>query len=116
MPRGAPPQWTQKKPPYTHSHVEQSVSGGMNPQTGHYAELIYDGIEDEERALEIKRSLYRCAGHMGYSMKADIEPMGGGKWQVRFKAIDKAIARAYVRKTYGHDMPYNPYAPNPPKE
>jgi len=116
MPRGPAPQWTAKKPPFTHDHVQASVAGGLNAQTGHYAELLYQGCESEERAVEIKRSLYRCAKHLGFSMKAEVEPGAGSDWQVRFRAIDKATARAYVRKRYGQKMPYNPYARNPAED
>lgn len=111
MPRGPAPNWSAKKPPYTHDHVQASVARGLNAETGHYGTLIYSGCETKERALEIKRSLYRCAKHLGYSMHAEIEPAGDG-YQVRFKAIDKAAARAYVRKKYGDRMPYNPYTKN----
>lgn len=116
MPRGPSPQWTKRKAPFTYEHIQSSVAGGLDTQTGHYAELIYSGCESEARAQEIKRSLYRCAKHLGYSMKAEVEPGAGGAFQVRFKAIDKTAARTYVRKRYGQDMPYNPYAPNPPKD
>jgi hypothetical protein len=116
MPKGPAPQWTAKKAPFTYDHIQQSVECGLNEQTGHYGELLYTGCEDEERAKEIKRSLYRCAKQLGFSMKAEIEPGAGSSFQVRFKAIDKTAARAYVRRTYGNKMPYNPYAKNPPKE
>lgn len=116
MPRGPSPQWTQRKPPFTYEHIQTSVAGGLDPQTGHYAELVYEGCETEERAQEIKRSLYRCAKHLGFSMRAEIESGAGDGYQVRFSAIDKAAARAYVRQRYGQNMPYNPYARNPPKE
>lgn len=112
MPRGPAPNWSAKKPPYTHDHVQASVAGGLNADTGHYTTLIYQGCETKERALEIKRSLYRCAKHLGYSMHAQIEDAPGGGFQVRFKAIDKATARAYVRQKYGDRMPYNPYTKN----
>lgn len=115
MPRGPAPEWSRKKPPFTYEHIQNSVAMGRDEKTGQYGELVYSGCETEERALEIKRSLYRCAKHMGYSMVAEVEPTDDG-FAVRFRAIDKAAARAYVRKRYGTDMPYNPYAQNPPKE
>ena len=91
------------------------MQGGRNEQ-GHYAELVYTGCETRERAEEIKRSLYRCAKHLGVSMHAEVEQTAGG-WQVRFKAIDKAAARAYILARYGTDRtrwPYNPRRQNPP--
>jgi hypothetical protein len=112
MPKGPGAPLRPRKHPLTDEHIQASVDGGMNPETGHYAELIYGGIETQERALEIKRSLFRCAKHMGYSMKADIEKTATG-YQVRFKAIDKVKARAYIAAKYKdrpHELPYNPYA------
>jgi hypothetical protein len=112
MPKGPAPQWRARKQPLTDDHVMASVQGGMNEQ-GHYRELVYGPIDDPDRALEIKRSLYRCAKHLGYSMKADIEKTADNKYQVRFKAIDKARARAHIAAQYKdrpQELPYNPYA------
>lgn len=112
MPRGPERQWRAQKQPLTHEHVMASVQGGMvDTAKGHYKELVYTGIETKERAAEIKRSLFRCGKRLGYSIKADVEEAAGGGFQVRFKAIDKAKARAWMIKTYGADRskwPYNP--------
>lgn len=113
MPKGPGSPLRPRKHPLTDEHIQASVARGMDPVTGHYAELIYGGCETYERALEIKRSLYRCAKYLGYSMKADIEDAPGGGYQVRFKAIDKAKARAHIAAKYKdrlHELPYNPYA------
>lgn len=118
MPKGPGAPIRPRKPPLTDEHIQASVAGGMDPETGHYAVLVYGGIETEERALEIKRSLYRCAKHLGYSMKADIEKTLVG-YQVRFRAIDKARARAYIAAKYKdrpHELPYNPFARVKPQE
>ncbi|MBO2460981.1 hypothetical protein [Actinomadura violacea] len=83
----------------------------MDPDSGHYRELVYGGLSTHDRAVEIKRSLHRCATYLGYSMKAEIEGTGQG-YQVRFRAIDKAKARAYIAAKYKgreHELPYNPY-------
>ena len=111
MPKGPGSPIRPRKRPLTDDHIKASVARGMDPETGHYAELIYGGIETEERALEIKRSLYRCAKFLGYSMKADIEKTATG-YQVRFKAIDKDKARAYTARQYKETgkIAYNPYA------
>jgi hypothetical protein len=111
MPKGPAPQWRARKQPLTDEHVQASVAQGMNAE-GHYGVLVYGPIDDPARALEIKRSLYRCAKFLGYAMHADIEQRTDGKHQVRFKAIDKAKARAHIAQKYKdrpHELPYNPY-------
>lgn len=110
MPKGPGAPLRQRKQPLTDEYVLASVAGGMDPE-GHYRELIYGGIEDAGRALEIKRSLYRCAKYLGYSMIADIELTADDKYQVRFHAIDKARARRHIAAKYpgGKGLPYNPY-------
>lgn len=118
MPRGPSRQWRARKAPFTHEHVQASIDGGKD-ERGHYRELLYTGCDTAERADEIRRSLHRCAGHLGVSMSARIEALADGTYQVRFRAIDKAAARAYVVKRYGPDRqkwPYNPRRPNPPKD
>lgn len=116
MPKGPGSPLRPRKHPLTDEHIQASVARGLDPVTGHYAELVYGGIETQERALEIKRSLYRCAKFLGYSMKADIEQAGTG-YQVRFKAIDKAKARAHIAAEYKRtgQIAYNPYAKGAPK-
>ena len=118
MPRGPDRPWRSRKDPQTHGHVMASVQRGFaDPDRGFYTELVYTGIETEERATEIRRSLFRSAKGLGYSMRAEIEPVPGG-FQVRFHAVDKTKARAWMVKTYGADRskwPYNPRA-RAPKE
>ncbi|MGH2866757.1 MAG: hypothetical protein ACRDNK_04195 [Solirubrobacteraceae bacterium] len=89
-----------------------SVGGGMHPETGHYKEFFYGPCADHDRAMEIKRSLYRCAKRLGYSMKAEVVAGATGGYMVRFNAIDKRKARAYIAALYKgreHQLPYNPY-------
>lgn len=116
MPRGPERQWRAKKQPLTDQLVMASVQRGVtDPTRGFYAELSYGGIETEERAIEIRRSLYRCAKRLGYSMSAHAEKLADGTYRVRFRAIDKAHARAYMVARYGPDRtkwPYNPRARN----
>lgn len=112
MPKGPGSPLRPRKSPLTDHLIQASVDGGMDDITGHYRELVYGGLDTHDRALEIKRSLYRCAKYLGYSMKAEIEGAGQG-YQVRFKAIDKARARAYIAALYKDNpagLPYNPYA------
>lgn len=103
----------QRKAPILDHYVQASIEAGMNDQ-GHYGELVYAGIEDQLRAIEIRRALFRSAKHLGVSLKADVEAGAGDTHQVRFKAIDKAVARQFMAQTYRgreHEMPYNPYQP-----
>lgn len=111
MPKGPGSPLRPRKHPLTDEHIQASVAGGMNAETGFYQELVYGGIEDANRALEIKRSLYRCAKFLGYSMRAEVEQAAGGAYQVRFCAIDKVTARKYIAKKHpnGQGLPYNPY-------
>lgn len=112
MPKGPGAPNHPRKLPLTDDHIKASVAGGQD-EHGHYRELIYAGIQTKERAQEIKRSLYRCAKHLGYSVVATIEHNADGNYQVRFKAIDKARARRYIAAKYKgreHEMPYNPFA------
>ena len=117
MPRGPERQWRAQKQPLTDHLIQSSVTGGLvDPQRGFYAERIYQGIENEERAVEIRRSLFRCAKRLGYSMSAHVERMPNSEFQIRFRAIDKRAARAFMVRTYGPDRtkwPYNPRMRNP---
>jgi hypothetical protein len=111
MPRGPAPAWKARKEPLLDDHVLASVSAAeMNAENGRYGELIYAGCPDEERALEIKRALFRAAKRQGYSISAHVEKAGQA-YQVRFVAIDKLAARRYIVEKYGPDRtawPYNP--------
>lgn len=101
-----------RKPPILDDYVQKSIEGGMNDR-GHYAELVYSGVEEEERAREIRRALFRSAAHLKVSMKADLERAADDTWSIRFRAIDKATARAYIAQKAGGDpskLDYNPYA------
>lgn len=101
----------QRKPPILDHFVQASIDGGRDA-AGHYKELVYAGVEDQERAIEIRRALFRSAKHLKVALKADVETVAGVH-QIRFRAIDKAIARAYVSQQAKGDpskLAYNPYA------
>lgn len=111
-----------RKEPITDGHILASIrkAGGIgrhHPVTGHYGELVLDGISTIEEAREWSRSLYRCAhylnrtGRAPVSMSAKIERDGTG-YRVRFKAIDKAIATKWTEKKYGSDRSKWPYTPS----
>jgi hypothetical protein len=100
-----------RKEPILDHYVQASIDGGMNNE-GHYRELVYAGVEDLEYAKEIRRALFRSSKHMGVSLKADLEQAADGTHQIRFHAIDKAIARAHIVRISGGDpskLAYNPY-------
>lgn len=113
MPRGPTPEWKRRKEPVLDHMVQASVmqAGGKHDENGHYSMLVYNGIEDRERAAEIKRALFRAAKHLGYSMSATVKPAGGGKYEVHFKAIDKVHAKAHIMAKYGPDRSKWPYDP-----
>lgn len=111
MPRGPAPAWRGRKEPLLDSYILASVSASpVNPDNGHYGELVYAGCETRERAEEIKRALFRAAKRQGYSVTAKVEKRLR-TFRVRFTAIDKAAARRHVIEKYGTDRslwPYNP--------
>lgn len=118
MPRSSVPQWRQRKEPILDAHIQASVAqsnGQYHPETGHYATLIYAGIETKERADEIKRALHRCATYLGYSMSAKVQKVANG-FQVEYRVIDKTMAKKHVLEKYGPDRskwPYDPRRRNP---
>ena len=86
-----------------------SVNAGMDDQ-GHYGELVYTGCATQDRAKEIVRALHRSAHHLKVSVTAKVEKHGK-EFDIRYHAIDKAVAQRYVVSKYGTDRsawPYNP--------
>lgn len=118
MPKGTPQPIRPRKEPIVDHLIMASVEGGMDPATGKHRELVYGGIDSQERAQEIKRALYRCARYLKYSLTASVEKTGEGH-QIRYTVIDKEVGRRYIREKYQgreHEMPYNPFARNPAQE
>lgn len=112
MPRGGIPDYRRRKEPVLDEHLRASVGAGdMDETTGHYPQLIYAGITSKERAQEIKRALYRSGKHVGVSVHAEIECPVPGKYQVRYRAINKAHARKFILERYGPDRSAWPYDP-----
>jgi hypothetical protein len=92
-------------------YVTASVNHGeMNPETGHYSELVITGITTRERASQCNRGLFNAAKHLGVSVTVKIEHTGR-EYHVRFTAINKRMARAYIVKKYGNDRSAWPYDP-----
>ena len=112
MPRAGAPNWKRRKEPILDHLIHESVNQakGMHNEQGHYGELVYTGCETRARAAEIKRALYRAGKHTGHSVSAAVE-RSGSTWQVRFKAIDKIMARKYMLEHYGDDRTKWPYSP-----
>ena len=114
MPRAPAPNWRRVLAPDLTEHVRESqrqVNHVCN-ELGHYAELIYTGIETRDRAERIKKNLFNAAKRLGVSMTATIEREGNG-YRVRYKAIDKVAAKAYILEHYGEDPSKWPYSPHP---
>lgn len=89
-----------------------AAGGEFDPETGHYAHLVYEGCASPERAKEIAQALYRAAKRMGYSMSCKVgKSSSANEWNVEFFSCDKAMARAYVLKKYGSDVTRWPYSP-----
>lgn len=119
MPRSQAPLWRQRKEPILDHLVKASIEqagGTFDPVSGHYAKLVYRGIEDRERAAEIERALRRSAYYMHKHGIADVSAAtrivrDGETWAVEFHAVNKMHARAYVLKKYGPDRTKWPYSP-----
>lgn len=121
MPRGPAPQWRARKEPILDDWIMESVNraGGIGKHdsvTGHYSELIIADLGSKEEAEEYRRALFRCAyylhrtGTAPLSMNAKIEKTATG-YQIRFKAVDKVMARAHVLAKFGSDRSRWPYDP-----
>jgi hypothetical protein len=103
--------WGPRKEPILDHYVQASIDGGMDNE-GHYSELVYAGVEDQEWAKEIRRALFRSSRYLKVALKADLEQAADGTHQIRFHAIDKARARAYIVAQAQGDpsrLAYNPY-------
>lgn len=83
--------------------------------------MVYDGIDTEDKAKDIKRGCFRARGHNDHfpepiSVSAEVEgPDAEGKYLVRCKTFPRATGRKYVLDTYGskEHLPYNPFAKLP---
>lgn len=122
MPRGPSPQWRRRLEPITDDWILASVerAGGIgrhDPANGHYAELIIDDLADKAEADEYRKSLFRCAHYLNrngiapVSMSADRAVRVGSKYQIRFRAVDKTMAKAFVLAKHGTDRSKWPYDP-----
>ena len=121
MPRGPAPGWRTRKQPVVDDYILASVTqagriGIHIPESGHFADLVIKVFATKDDALEWHRALYRCAhflirtGQAPLSMSAKIERDGTG-YRIRFKAVDKTLARKHVLEKYGPDRSKWPYDP-----
>ena len=112
MPRAKSPLWRRRAEPILDHLLHESVNqaGGKYDANGHYATLHYTGIETRERAIEIKKALYRGGKYTGHSVSAKVVRDGSG-YRVEFKAIDKIMAKKYMIDHYGPDRTKWPYSP-----
>lgn len=104
MPRGRPPAWRRRDTRYQHI-VQAALAKGFG------VVCVYNGIETEDRADDVRRGIHRSAGHLGHSASAAVHP-AGKRFEVWFAIHPKPEARKHVLKTYGQDprnWPYNPF-------
>lgn len=115
MPKGPPPAWSKRDCRFDHL-----VTAALDQGYGKI--LVYAGIETEERAHDIRRGIYRCAGHRGVSADAGrsagasademgVRAAGDGTWTLQYRVFDKRQARRSHIERYGPDRqqwPYNP--------
>ncbi len=121
MPKAPPPPWTQRDCRFDYLVGAAAELGSGQPVT-------MAGIETPERAEDIRRGVYRCAGHRGISAWVTWQHSGewtttvamwppykqaDGTYTLVFAITDKAAARKRHLAVYGTDRarwPYNPRA------
>jgi hypothetical protein len=127
MPKAPPPPWTQRD-----CRFDYLVGAALAAGAGE--EITMTGIDTPERAADIRRGVYRCAGHRGVSAWVKWRHSGqwttvttlwppdrqaGGTYTLVFAVTDKRAARRRHLATYGADRarwPYNPRRPKSPED
>jgi len=120
MPKGPQPQWRKRDCSFDHL-VKAAV------EQGYGTVMVYGGIEDVDRAQDIRRGLYRCANHREISAEAgtvalvdddDDDVMGirktGDTYELRFRMWSKTQARKAHITRHGTDRSQWPYDPTRP--
>ncbi len=115
MGKGPPPNWSRRDCTFDHL-----VAAAIQQGPGKI--LKYTGVETADRAHEIRRGIYRCAGHRGLSAAAG--PSGrivegdepgvhkhGSLYEVWYMIVDKRAARKRHLERYGPDRSQWPYDP-----
>jgi hypothetical protein len=120
MPRGGVPEYKKRLEPIMDDHVMMSISqanGIYDPDTGHYAHLVYAGCKTEDYAANIVKAINRSPWHLNKKLP---EPIGvtckirqakDGTYNVEFFAVNKAHTYKYMIDTYGSDPSKWPYDP-----
>lgn len=123
MPKALPPPWTERD-----CRFDYLVAAALEAGPGQ--EITMRGIADPKRAEDIRRGVYRCAGHRHIS--AWVKWQHSGEWTTRsalwppdrqadgtrtlvYAVIDKRTARKRHLATYGDDRTRWPYNPRRPK-
>jgi hypothetical protein len=118
MPKGAPPAWNRRDCSF--DHLVRAAIGRPSGQV-----MVYSGIEDLDRAHEIRRGIYRCSRHRGISAEAGPagnlvsgDDMGVRKtpdgYELRYRIWSKGSGRKHVLATYGPDRTGWAYDPRRP--
>ena len=123
MPKAPPPPWTQRD-----CRFDYLVTAAI--RTGAGEEITLGGIESVKRAEDIRRGVYRCAGHHGVAAWVSWQHSGewtthtplwppdkqpDGTYTLKFAVIDKRTARKRHLAVYGPDRAKWPYNPRRPK-
>lgn len=114
MPKAPPPSRNQRD-----CRFDQFVAAAL--AQGHGKVLVYNGIDTEERAHEVRKGLYRCAKHRGVTIEAGTvrlasgDEMGvhavAGGYEVRYRTWPKSAGRAHLLRQHGSDRTAWPYDP-----
>jgi hypothetical protein len=127
MPKAPPPAWTSRD-----CRFDYLVAAAAGAGAG--AEVTMRGIETADRAADIRRGVYRCAGHR--SISAWVKWQHSGEWTSKttmwppdkqpdgtytlvYAVIGKRAARKRHLAVYGPDRakwPYNPRAGKSPAD
>lgn len=116
MAKGPPPAWNRRDCSFDHL-VQAAVVKGFGRV------MVYSGIPDIERAHHIRRGIYRCAGHRGFTAEAGpsgrlatgdemgIRKTRGDTYELRYRIHRKRSGKKSVLDRYGPDRSAWPYDP-----
>lgn len=118
MAKGSPPAWRRRDCRFDHLVMAALAKG-------YGVVLKYTGIEDYQRAEEIRRGIYRCANHRGITAEAGPggqvvsgDVMGvhknGRRYEVWYRVHAKRAGRRAHLDRYGADRASWPYDPRRP--
>jgi hypothetical protein len=64
---------------------------------GYGQPILWTGIEDYQRAVDIRRGIHRARKQLNESASANIIRAVDGTWTVEITVWDKAVARQYIK-------------------